>query len=540
MGVSHVQRQVDTSIVLRLFEDCAARGGEVVKVEQVYRLSGVPTHTFVKPPRYAEILVSMRTPGRCVVIEGPSGIGKTSVVTRVLGDLGLDGTATFLSARRPRDIEYIEALPALGPVGTVVVDDFHKLSDATKAQLSDYMKVLADTEDQGSKLVIIGINKIGQQLVKVAHDLGLRLDVYRLEANPDEFISELISLGEGPLNVSIGSKDDVVARAQGSFQLAQLICHKLCVAGGISETARHKVALTTSVNAVVEDILNDLSRIFKEVAINFARGSKLRREGRAPYLHILKWLSESEEWSVDLSAEINMNPQMKGSIGQVLDKGHLTTLLSDPDKDLGAYFHYEPSTTVLSVEDPKLVFFLKNLVWRVFTQQVGYKADYFESRYDFALSFAGANRDTALAIFEGLSSREIEVFYDENEQHRIISQNVEDYLAPIYRSEAKYVIVLQSPEYPTRIWTKFESEAFRERFGRNEIIPIRFRTVQAGFFSDDAKYGGLPFDPNGDFDHQIDYIVEQLCKRMVEDRAANAAAVVEEVFEQAEDDVPRN
>jgi hypothetical protein len=43
----------------------------------------------------------------------------------------------------------------------------------------------------------------------------------------------------------------------------------------------------------------DLARQFKEAALTFARGSKLRREGRAPYLHILRWLADSDEWSLD-------------------------------------------------------------------------------------------------------------------------------------------------------------------------------------------------------------------------------------------------
>lgn len=45
-------------------------------LEEVFRLSGVPTITFVEPERYEEIKVSVRTPGRSLVIEGPSGIEK--------------------------------------------------------------------------------------------------------------------------------------------------------------------------------------------------------------------------------------------------------------------------------------------------------------------------------------------------------------------------------------------------------------------------------------------------------------------------------
>jgi hypothetical protein len=117
-----------------------------------------------------------------------------------------------------------------------------------------------------------------------------------------------------------------------------------------------------------------------------------------------------------------------------------------------------------------------------------------------------------------LTEREVVTFYDENEQHRILARDVETYLAPIYRSEAKYVVPLLSSEFPTRIWTKFESDNFRQRFGDNAVMPIRFSTAQPGFFSDDQRYGGLPFDPNGDVEAQLQGIADVLCRRLVEDR----------------------
>ena len=51
--------------------------------------------------------------------------------------------------------------------------------------------------------------------------------------------------------------------------------------------------------------------------------------------------------------------------------------------------------------------------------------------YDFALSFAGEDRGLAEKLNNLLLDREISVFYDKNEQHRILTSNVEDYLAPI-------------------------------------------------------------------------------------------------------------
>ena len=134
-------------------------------LEEVFRLSGMPTYTFVEPMRYEEIKVAVRTPGRCIVVEGPSGIGKTTTITKILDELSssgaVRGSVTSLSARKAQDLEYIAALPEMDNVGTVLVDDFHRLDDRTKASLSDRMKFLADNEMEGSKLILIGINKTG-------------------------------------------------------------------------------------------------------------------------------------------------------------------------------------------------------------------------------------------------------------------------------------------------------------------------------------------------------------------------------------------
>jgi hypothetical protein len=488
-------------------------------LEEVFRLSGVPTYTFVEPVRYSEIKVSVRTPGRCLVMEGPSGIGKTTTITKAISDLKTDSKSVNLSARRKSDVELISILPEMKGIGTVIVDDFHRLDDSIKSSLSDYMKILADSQDDSSKLILIGINKAGQQLVKFAHDLGMRIDVFRLEANPDEKIEELITLGEKALNITISNKMKIADQAHGSFQIAQLLCHKLCTLNNVTETASEHKTLTDPIEVLIEDVMVDLARQFKEPAIAFARGSKLRREGRAPYLFILRWLADSDEWSLDLAEALNSHPEHRGSVGQVLEKKYLQALLEDPEKDvLSQHFHFEQSTYVLSAEDPKLMFYLKNLVWRSFTKKVGFTSEYFERKYDFALSFAGSDRHLAKRLSDLLIEREVSVFYDENEQHRIIAGRVEEYLAPIYRSEAAYVVPLLSPSYPTRIWTKFESDNFKERFGENAVVPIRFSNVVVGYFSDDQSYGGLPFRVEEDAEEQLQMIAEVLCKRIIEDR----------------------
>jgi hypothetical protein len=119
-------------------------------------------------------------------------------------------------------------------------------------------------------------------------------------------------------------------------------------------------------------------------------------------------------------------------------------------------------------------------------------------------------------LFELLAEEEFSVFYDENEQHRILAENVEDYLAPIYRTEAKYVVCLLGPQYPKRVWTKFESQQFKERFGEGAVIPIWFANAEPGMFDESTRVGGIVFDPNSDVEAQLLKIVELLRKKIAE------------------------
>lgn len=86
---------------------------------------------------------------------------------------------------------------------------------------------------------------------------------------------------------------------------------------------------------------------------------------------------------------------------------------------------------------------------------------------------------------------------------------------PIYNSEATYVVPLLSSNYPNRVWTKFESKAFKNRFGQHAVIPIWFSGTDT-MFDESKNYGGLTFDPGKNVDQQIDDIVCALSKKIEE------------------------
>ena len=139
--------------------------------------------------------------------------------------------------------------------------------------------------------------------------------------------------------------------------------------------------------------------------------------------------------------------------------------------------HYDSISKTLTIEDPKFLFYVRNLLWNKFAKQIGYIDIHFSKPYDVALSFAGENRDLAQVLFDKLAAREISVFYDRNEQ-------------------------------------------LKTRFGENKIIPIWYSDTDISIFDETRKYGGYQFDVTPEcFEAEADEIVELIAKKIEETRA---------------------
>ena len=189
------------------------------------------------------------------------------------------------------------------------------------------MKRLADQETEHSKLVIVGINRAGDSLVRHAPDLSNRIDVIKFEVEPRNKIEELIHLGEEALNIDLEAGHQVVEAAQGSFYLAQMLCRELCIEGGVNQQQE-------SYPGPVFILERTLSGDGAPGAAVRPGGCPRVRAGRVPAQRpravplLLKWIADSERWDIALDDEIPKHPEQRGSVGQIVDKGYLENLAS--------------------------------------------------------------------------------------------------------------------------------------------------------------------------------------------------------------------
>ena len=88
--------------------------------------------------------------------------------------------------------------------------------------------------------MLIGINKAGDSLVSFAADLNNRIDTIPFEVNEVKKVRELIAKGEAALNITIDSADKLAEDSAGSFHIAQILCHEMCLNEGITEKVDNK------------------------------------------------------------------------------------------------------------------------------------------------------------------------------------------------------------------------------------------------------------------------------------------------------------
>jgi hypothetical protein len=75
----------------------------------------------------------------------------------------------------------------------------------------------------------------------------LPITTIHFEVNAADKVRELISKGENALNVQIDCADVLAIDAGGSFHIAQILCHEICLNDGVTEGADQKKSILTSV-----------------------------------------------------------------------------------------------------------------------------------------------------------------------------------------------------------------------------------------------------------------------------------------------------
>ena len=121
-----------------------------------------------------------------------------------------------------------------------VLEDFHKIDDSEKAQLSQLMKVFMDLSDEYPDLKIIALGAVdtARQVVDYDHEMRNRVAEVHVSLMTELEISSIIEKGEAALNVSFNPeiKRLVSRHSNGLASVCHHLCLNMCNAAGIVQT----------------------------------------------------------------------------------------------------------------------------------------------------------------------------------------------------------------------------------------------------------------------------------------------------------------
>lgn len=335
-----------------------AKPNKRYSVVDVFKPSGVPSVTFVEPDDFYLLKLALEHPGRGVVVEGPSGIGKTSAVRKAVEQLQAErrmADITVLSARLETHSHQISQLVKWHE-GPVVIDDFHRLEHGVRRQLTNYLKYLADVEDSRKKLILIGIPGTGKNLVDLSFDIATRMDVIRMGRVSDDVVLSMIEKGEAALNICFDRKSEVVRLASGSLNIAQILCSIAAARAGIMATQEVMRIVRSDLDGAVKNAMAQMALKFADLVRAFA---SLGGSDDRTCIELLYELGQTSDGLLSLAELKDRRSDLTKGIERFISGG----LMNEMCERFPSYEHhilYDAEMHVLLADDPQLRFYLHN------------------------------------------------------------------------------------------------------------------------------------------------------------------------------------
>lgn len=341
-------------------------------ISDIFCTDGPPDITFVEPAQYKTLRRYLRHMGSGLAVDGPSGVGKTTLVRRVLRDLKAV-EQEWLLGQNEEDRQKLDERLSKGFVGHLVIDDFHRLDQPRQARVADGMKMISDRSARTSKITVIGINPVGDSLMSMHRELFGRLDRVRMGRQPNETVAELVQKGEEAANIRFRRRGELILGAEGSLITAQRLCQEAAFLADIDETAPALTTVDVGFADVVEKVIEQLDgKYFSDLRTFACHDERTPPHGAG--LALLWLLTQSNEGHVALD-DVHFrftDPSVREALA-LLKSSYLSKCFEEAPL-LRSLFYYNKNGSVLSIEDLQLAFYLRHMSWPRFIERTGHQS----------------------------------------------------------------------------------------------------------------------------------------------------------------------
>ncbi|HSN97589.1 MAG TPA: TIR domain-containing protein, partial [Candidatus Nanopelagicales bacterium] len=340
-------------------------------IGSIFRTVGQPDITYVEPAQLPRLRAYLQLMGQGLVVEGPSGVGKTTVVKKALRDIEAEAQE-WLLGQRDSDRQKLDERLSRGFRGHLIIDDFHRLDRPRQERVADAMKIIADSDARDAKITVIGINPVGDSLVSALSDLAGRFESIAMGAQPPEKISELIRKGEEAANIVFRRRQEFVLAAAGSFFTAQQLCYEAALKASVEKTAPELTFVDVGFRDVVDTVVKNLeSKYFGALRVFACHDERVPPRGASLSLLWLLSLSAEGHATLDDVQYRFSDPDLRAALSR-LKSSYLAKCFEDAP-ELKSLLYYNQSAGVLSIEDPRLAFYLRHMSWSGFITRTNHR-----------------------------------------------------------------------------------------------------------------------------------------------------------------------
>lgn len=349
-------------------------------LDRIFGVRGIPELTYVEPDQMEELRRVLLDGCESLVIEGPSGIGKTTALEKALAAVGRTPVARILGSDptcAPQlALDAVLQSGFLKDGGLLVIDDFHLLDKATQDRAARLIKHIADRGPQSAQVILVGVNLVSDTLLRDVPDLSGRYAKVSLRRQRDQTIARMIEAGEHAANIAFAQRDRLIELSCGSFFIAQLLCRQACRDEKLHETApTYRVLEGSPDGPTLDRVVQDLSGRFRDLLVTFATTDD-QSPPRGAGIALLWLLSRNPESCVTLEAArgaYGVYPGVAAALSWMA-QSNLSRRFDDFPR-LRDLLSYNRDRQALVAEDPRLTFFLRSMPWEAFLRDTRHRKE---------------------------------------------------------------------------------------------------------------------------------------------------------------------
>lgn len=339
-----------------------------LKLGQIFCTSGVPNETYAEPREFSRLLALIQKSGQGLAVEGPSGIGKTTAVQKALGS----ARTQWIRCLEEKSVSRLSKVLKSPIKDYVIIDDFHYLDDKLQKKIAHKIKIMADSDEPG-KIILIGVNDVRTSLVRHLPDLGAnRLISIRIGIQSHKELSEVLTKGERRANIEFRHRAEIINASLGSFSLLQQLCFNIAADAGITESRLAKKVIAQGLWEILPQMRDHLAADFREPLRRLAVNDAVVPPRGA--IVVLLWLlRDAQEETISIERARLEYPFLSPAFDWLMDGNLLRSIqqVQEHFRHLQRILFFDSKAGTLTVEDPRLLFYLRYQDWALFIQAIG-------------------------------------------------------------------------------------------------------------------------------------------------------------------------